>query len=66
MLKQRRLIAKWTEQAVASKIYDCTQCDTPIQSHSLYNREVMATPKTIEVERIHLSPPCPDFYYTGH
>lgn len=64
-MKKRRRIGDWYRQAVARKQYDCTKCDTPIYSHSIYERDVYASPKAIEPERTHINPPCAAAYYCG-
>jgi len=73
--KRRRKIANWYRQAVARKQYACTQCDTPITAHSVYERDAYAVydggrterlrPGTIEAEHVHIYPPCATAYYCG-
>lgn len=64
-MKRRRQIHQWHQQAVARRDYDCTKCDTRISSTSLYERDVFASPRALETERVHISPPCARSYYTG-
>lgn len=64
MLKRRRIKA-WFSLQIARLDYDCTKCDTKICAGTSYERDVLATPKRIEVERTHSRPGCADTYYMG-
>lgn len=64
--RKRRRISKFYNQHRACKDFNCDHCDTPITATMVYDREVFAFPKRIEVERRHAKPDCPDAYYTGN
>lgn len=63
---KRRKIKSWCSYRVARRDHQCTHCDTPITAYSEYMREMFVSGSQLEPEKVHLTPPCADAYYTGN